>query len=203
MLSARPFISYVREDAGTAIRLRRDLIAVGATPWMDQFDLLGGADWSIAIRRALRDSSHVIILISHHSTSKRGFFQKEVREALAILEELPPETIFLIPVRLDHSIPAHDRLLQLHWIDLFPLYQGGFKQILASLGIADANAESDRRFGAITPASSERLPLVNNPDRSPLRAIEAPNTICARCGRPFAAAGFSGQCPYCHYAQYT
>jgi TIR domain len=39
------FISYVREDQPTAIRLYQDLKSLGADPWIDKYDLVGGQGW--------------------------------------------------------------------------------------------------------------------------------------------------------------
>ena len=141
-MPTRPFISYAREDRETAVRLRNDLLRLGATPWIDAVDLLAGADWQLAISRALRESSHVLVLLSQHSVNKRGYVQKEVREALDILDEFPPDKIFIIPVRLDSSEPGHVKLRTLHWVDMFNGYDAGLEQIARSLGLH----RSDRAY---------------------------------------------------------
>jgi hypothetical protein len=134
-MSARPFISYAREDCDVAVRLRDDLVRLGATPWIDVSDLIAGQDWQLAISRALRESSHFLALLSHHSVTKRGYVQKEVREALDLLEQFPPDAVFIIPVRLDDSEPSHDRLRNLHWVDLFAGYDKAVAQIARGLGL--------------------------------------------------------------------
>jgi len=132
-MAAKPFISYAREDRQTATRLRDDLLRLGATPWIDVIDLVAGQDWQLAISRALRESSHFLALLSEHSVTKRGYVQKEVREALDILDQFPPDAVFIIPIRLDQSEPAHDRLRDLHWVDLFDGYDTGLRKIAESL----------------------------------------------------------------------
>ncbi|HXM32893.1 MAG TPA: toll/interleukin-1 receptor domain-containing protein [Chthoniobacterales bacterium] len=131
-----PFISYAHEDGDAARRLFANLKKVGATPWLDSENLLGGQDWDLTIRDAIRSSTHVLALISKNSVNKKGFVQKELRHALEILDEFPPNQIFVIPIRLDESMPVHERLRRLHQIDLFPDYPLGFERILTSLGIA-------------------------------------------------------------------
>jgi hypothetical protein len=153
----RPFISYAREDRATAARLAADLRAAGAEPWLDSEQLLGGQAWEPAIRRAIRDCTHFIALLSESSVNKRGFVQKEVRAALEILDELPPDQVFLIPVRLDESIPSHDRLSQLHWIDLFPAYSEGLARITASLGLL-------AKSGATRPPAGDARLHLSAPD---------------------------------------
>jgi signal transduction histidine kinase len=133
--STRPFISYAREDAALAKQLFEDLTAMGALPWLDTERLLGGQAWKLEVERAIRNSSHFIALVSHHSVTKRGYVQNEVRKALEVLDEFPPDRVFLIPVRIDAVEPVHDRLKELNWINLFPDYDLGLKKLLISLGI--------------------------------------------------------------------
>jgi CheY-like chemotaxis protein len=131
------FISYAREDARTASRLYTDLRELGAEPWLDVEDIRGGQPWERALRTALKSSTHVLILISKYSVGKRGFVQREVRQALDILDEFPPERNFVIPVRLEDIQPQHERLATLNWVDLFPSYERGFGRLAQSLGLLE------------------------------------------------------------------
>jgi hypothetical protein len=131
----RPFISYAKEDGELAERLYEDLRRFGADPWLDRHALRGGESWKQAIREALRNSTHVLTLISARSVSKTGFVQNELRQALEILDSVPPGKIFIVPVRLDDSTPRHEKLKDLHWIDLFPEYETGLKRIGESLDL--------------------------------------------------------------------
>ncbi len=137
------FISYAREDRDAALRLRHELIALGVRPWLDIVDLIAGEDWQLAIDTALRDSSHVIVLVSKASIGKRGFVQKEVRVALDLLAEFPPGKIFVIPVRLDDSRPKHEALARLHWVDLFESPGQAVSKIAEALGI-DRSSSHDQ-----------------------------------------------------------
>jgi hypothetical protein len=134
-MEVRPFISYAREDRDIARRLYRDLSKCGSQPWLDIENLLGGQDWQRTISSAIRESSHFLALISHRSVSKRGFVQREVAEALRVLELFPPDEVFVIPVRLDDAQPKHERLAQLQRIDMFPSYDDGLQQLIKSLGL--------------------------------------------------------------------
>src|SRR5947207_5592242 len=133
----RPFLSYAREDADTAIQLRNALKARHVNVWMDRYELKGGENWKKAIKQALKGCSHFLALISHHSVSKRGYVQKELRTAIELLSELPPDSIYLVPIRLDTSVPVHEELRELHWIDLFPDFDEGVDRLLISLGVAE------------------------------------------------------------------
>lgn len=132
-----PFICYAREDRRTATRLRRDLARLGAEPWLDEVELLGGEEWDSAIRRALRKASHVIVLLSRHSVTKRGYYQREIRIALDLLEEVAPGEIFILPVRIDDCEPRHDGLKRLHYIDLFKGYPKGLRRIANRIGLQE------------------------------------------------------------------
>ncbi len=129
----RPFISYAREDHDIALRLYDDLRRAGLAPWLDRKDIRAGEDWRIAIRNGLRSATHVIAIISQHSVNKRGFVQHELRQALELLDEMPPGQIYIIPVRLDRSVPNHDRLNELQRVNLFEGYEVGLRQILEAL----------------------------------------------------------------------
>lgn len=153
------FLSYAREDVETAERIHNDLKKWGLNSWFDREALRGGDRWKNAIKKAIRQSSHFIALLSSKSVTKRGYVQKELREALEVLDEVPESDIFIIPVRLDESEPSQDTLHELHWIDLFPSYEEGFKNILR----------------AIRPDLAEwkvaELPLVDSEDYFPTSAL--------------------------------
>jgi hypothetical protein len=104
--------------------------------------------------------SHFIALLSHASVQKTGFVQKEMRQALELLEYRPPGDVFVVPVRLDHAEPLHERLRQLQWIDLFGNYGAGMSRLGRSL-----SAESDR-VASFMAMLERRPPLLTSIRRS-------------------------------------
>ncbi|MBI3815052.1 MAG: toll/interleukin-1 receptor domain-containing protein [Nitrospinae bacterium] len=128
------FISYVREDMESAQRLCNDLVRAGIEVWFDKDSLLPGVEWWPEIVRGIKESTHVIALLSTRAVSKKGVMQKEVRRALEVLEEFPEGSIFLIPARLDNCRPTYTRLHEIHWVDLFPSWESGVTQILRAVG---------------------------------------------------------------------
>lgn len=107
-------------------RLRRD----GMVPWLDEEDILPGQDWNAEIRRAIRQSRHILVCLSRDSVTKRGYVQKEIRLALDVADEQPEDTIFLIPVRLEVcTVPS--RLDALQRVDLFA--ENGYERLLLAL----------------------------------------------------------------------
>jgi hypothetical protein len=71
--------------------------------------------------------------MSKHSVTKRGFVQRETKEAIDVLQEFPRGAIFLIPVRLDGTEPVDEELRELNWVDLVPDYHSGLSRILSAL----------------------------------------------------------------------
>jgi small GTP-binding protein len=127
------FISYAREDSEIADRLYDDLKKTGSNPWMDRKDLLAGSLWKKSIKRAIQRSNFFLVLLSSNSISKRGFVNKELIMAFDVLDELPSEDIFIIPIRLNECEPPYEKIKNIQWVDLFPSYESGLSKILKAL----------------------------------------------------------------------
>ena len=134
---SRIFISYTREDRSIAIKIYRDLKHLGLNPWIDTEDLLAGEKWKARLRTEIRTASHFIALLSSNSVDKRGVVQWEIREAIETLQEVPENQIYFLPVRLEECNISHSVIRDIHWIDLFPDYELGFRRIAYSLGAMD------------------------------------------------------------------
>jgi hypothetical protein len=132
-VAPKVFVSYAREDHEYAARLARELTAEGFSPWFDKDELRPGERWEAAIGRAIRASDYFVALLSRHSVNKRGYVQREIRDALRILDELPDTQIFLIPARIEDVEPTHEALRHLQWVDMFPDWSGGLASILRAL----------------------------------------------------------------------
>lgn len=87
-------------------------------PWLDEEKLFPGQDWETEIEKAVESSDVVIICLSNNSINKRGFVQKELRYALDVALEMPEETIFIIPLRLEDCTPPRS-LRDWHYADYF------------------------------------------------------------------------------------
>jgi hypothetical protein len=132
----RVFLSYGRPDIASATRLHRQLTAYGADVWFDACSLRPGEKWKPAIKRAIRSSRFFLLLLSSQTTTRRGFLNREISEALDTLGEFPESEVFLIPARLDACTPDHERLRALHWLDLFPSWDDGLARLLRALGLS-------------------------------------------------------------------
>lgn len=131
--SPKVFLAHVIEDARIADRLYEDLEQAGLAPWMDRRKLLPGQNWPRAIEEAIDTSDFFVACFSKNSVRKKGGFQAEIRYALDCASRLPLEETFLIPVRLDDCrVPARIRR-EIQYIDLFPDWERGLRQIRATI----------------------------------------------------------------------
>ena len=96
-------------------------------------DLIPGQNWKQSIKEAIKNSEYFIPLFSTNSVTRRGYVQRELKEALDVLNEIPESKIFVIPVRLDGSTIPDERLRELHTADLYPNWKKGIKLIMSSI----------------------------------------------------------------------
>ena len=128
------FISYGREDLASAERLYRQLKKLtGIEPWFDRIHLLPGVSWKPAIRKAIRESDYFLALLSSSSVKRRGYVQKERKDALAILDEFPEDQPYLIPIRLDECELRSEKLCEIQYVDLFRGWNRGLQKILSTI----------------------------------------------------------------------
>lgn len=127
------FISYARENSEEAYRIVNNLSKSGVDVWFDQERLQVGQDWSKEIKRAIKKSDYVLILISQSSVNKRGYVQREIKQAIDILDEFPDYGVFVLPVRLDPCEVVNEKLQSLQWIDMFPSFDYGVNKIINTL----------------------------------------------------------------------
>lgn len=107
-------------------RLRND----GVNPWLDEEELIGGQEWDLEIRKAVKASHAVVVCLSNSSITKEGYVQKEIKFALDVADEKPEGAIFLIPVKLeDCEVPY--RLRNWQWVNLYD--ERGYERLLKAL----------------------------------------------------------------------
>jgi len=128
--SRQVFLSYAKEDVEFARKLYAELQGkFFGKIWFDEESLIPGQNWKKEISKAIKTSDIFIALISRNSVNKRGIVQKELKEAIDVMKELPEGKIYLIPVRLDNVTPSYDFLHDIHWINLFKDWNRGIHQI--------------------------------------------------------------------------
>lgn len=114
-LFRKVFISYAREYFNYADDLYTFLKDHGFDPWLDKRKLLPGANWDNKIKRALKESDFIILLLSSVSVKKRGYIQREYKSALDYREQKLDDDIYIIPVLIDDCI-VPDKLTAFQWI---------------------------------------------------------------------------------------
>jgi hypothetical protein len=103
----RIFLCHSSGDKQQVRILYQRLLQDGLWPWLDEIDISPGRNWEMEIRQAIRSSRHILVCLSKGSITKRGYVQKEIKQALDVADEQPDGTIFLIPVRLeDCKVPS-------------------------------------------------------------------------------------------------
>jgi Leucine-rich repeat (LRR) protein len=139
------FISYAHfeEDEKAAIKLYEQFKSIGQEVWLDKISISGGKDWEYEIGNAIEQSRYFVAVLSSNSVNKVGYIQKELRKAINKLDEFPPDSVYVIPVRINECRPKHLRLAQLQWIEMFPDWDYGVKRLLASIGLTRAVSFQD------------------------------------------------------------
>jgi putative ribosome biogenesis GTPase RsgA len=124
------FLCHSSGDKEAVRQLYEKLKSDGIDPWLDEKNLIPGQDWHDEITRAVRTVDVVIVCLSRESINKRGYVQKEIKNALDVADEQPEGTIFIIPLRLEEcELPQ--RLSHLHYVNLFGV--DGYKRLMLAL----------------------------------------------------------------------
>lgn len=113
------FISYARLDENKVFQIYDKLKEHGFTPWMDQRDLLPGQTWPRQIQRAIKNSTFFLVCVSRNSANRRGYVQREQKEALDKWKGMLLDDIYLIPARLDDCDIPETLAAEFQGVDLF------------------------------------------------------------------------------------
>jgi hypothetical protein len=124
------FLCHSSQDKEQIRIIYRELKKAGMAPWLDEEHILPGQHWEDTLKTSVRNADVVLACLSRGSVNKRGYIQKELREILEVALELPPDQIFVIPVRLDDcEVPRE--LKKWQYVDFFT--ENGFFKLLRSL----------------------------------------------------------------------
>lgn len=103
------FLSYASPDYERVHEYYQSLISFGLDPWLDKEKLVPGQNWNFEIQRALGRAAIIVIFLSEHSVTRRGYVQREIRIALDQAQAKLHDDIYVIPVMLD-EVPIPEQL---------------------------------------------------------------------------------------------
>ncbi|MDJ0717991.1 MAG: TIR domain-containing protein [Prochloraceae cyanobacterium] len=136
--SVRIFLAHASEDKDEIKQLYERLKSQGYNPWLDVYDLKIGQKWQEVIPKVIKKSDFIILCLSSISVTKPGFLQKEFKLALNQAVEKPPNTIYLLPVKLDRCdvpdiqlVEFGENLRNYQWINYYE--SDGFKRLLEGI----------------------------------------------------------------------
>jgi hypothetical protein len=118
------FLSYSRADEDFALRLAKDLQALGVAMWIDRFDIRPSEHWDRAIERAIRGCRNVVAILSPRSIASENVADEI---SLAIDAGKPVISIMIEPC----ALPL--RLTRRHLIDATAGYEAALKQCFAEI----------------------------------------------------------------------
>lgn len=124
------FLSYAREDESQANMLYHKLCDAGLNPWMDKHDILPGERWRTCINKAIQECDFFLACISNRAALKRGYLQREFKEALDLWQEKLESDIYLIPVRFD-DCDVPENLREFQWVNLFE--ENGLERLIQAV----------------------------------------------------------------------
>jgi len=138
------FLNYAKEDIDFAKKIYNHMNNKGIDVWLDEFSLRPGQKWKTEIKKAINESQYFLALLSSKSVTKQGYVQKELKEALEILDEMPESQIFILPMRIDECEPSHHAINELHWVDLFPSWNDGIQKVVETI-LINENFDIDEK----------------------------------------------------------
>jgi TolB-like protein/Tfp pilus assembly protein PilF len=105
------FISYASQDSEVAGRISEALRAAGVEVWFDQSELRGGDAWDASIRKQIKACALFIPLISANTHARvEGYFRLEWKLAVDRSHLIAPDQPFLVPVVIDETPQADERI---------------------------------------------------------------------------------------------
>lgn len=118
------FVSYARRDARIVHPLAERLKRRGVPIWIDAFDIEVGTPWDIAIEQALREATHVLVVLSRASVISQNVLN-EVDYAVENRKRI-------IPIRINEcTVPFQLRRIQ--YFDFSQDYDAAIQQLLLVL----------------------------------------------------------------------
>lgn len=197
----RVFLCYSEEDFDRVNELYNQMQAAGWRPWLDERDILPGEKRKQAVEDAIAESDFFLACISENAARRRGRVQKEIRDALDILQNLLEDDIYLIPVLLEAS-PLPDRLKEFQPVRLYR--EGGFDNLIRALNAGlhrrmREHEEDDQQHPATSQIKLEAQPAPDDPAETVSFEFRFYNLLAGahrglEAGRPRKTSTYLQQC---------
>lgn len=107
------FISYASEDYEIAKEIAATFTKLKMEPWFDKRDLHSGEEYAERIQEQIRNSSAIVVLLSHNSLDKNPRFFKREWKWAKDAEELNFPKEIIHPLLLENDINIDDPQLKL------------------------------------------------------------------------------------------
>jgi len=135
------FLCYSDNDLDSVQSFYAKLKAAGYSPWMNDYDILPGQEWELAIHEAMNKCQFIIVCLTDNFIKKRGHYNKELKLSLDILNEFPQNTIFVIPTKLEEC-ETPENLSKFQVANLYE--NNGFNNLLKSIESDNINRKEIR-----------------------------------------------------------
>ena len=123
------FISYGHADAsGLAERLRQDLMALGASVWLDADGIEAGGQWDIRIEQGVRSADVLLAVMTPHSVREDSVCRDEV-----ILAHTLGKSIVPVRASSDPAVRPTLLLVRKSWLDFTGDYEEAFGRLVRVL----------------------------------------------------------------------
>jgi hypothetical protein len=119
------FLSYARADQVVSLRFADDLIAAGASVWVDQYDIHPSQHWDRAVETAVRGCQGLIVMLSPRSAASPNVAD-EVSVAI-------DDGKTVIPILIETCKPPL-RMARMQFIDATKDYQAALAKCLTTIG---------------------------------------------------------------------
>lgn len=95
------FICYSRNDEVRVIEIVEKLKKAGIKTWIDINNLSLGKNVDSEIEDSIKSCALFLCFLSQTALGKPGYRHKEIKKAIEYAMELPPDQIYIIPIKLE------------------------------------------------------------------------------------------------------
>lgn len=121
-------ILYSKIEIITAKRIKENIQRQNVQIWMLDEYQLPGRPWKYELENAIKGANVVLVLFSSESLGENGKIPIEISHGLDYVYK-KVKNIKVLPIRLNDCLPEHHVIKDIQFIDLFPIWELGIKNI--------------------------------------------------------------------------